>query len=220
MALLSNNTKGDDFTTHFHFPTSNKALIIFTRNPELGKCKTRLAAGIGDEIALKIYKLLLDHTVQITKNLTVDKFVFYSEEIWIQDIWNSEIYRKKLQDGSDLGIRMENAFSELFTIGYKDIIIIGTDMLDLSKEDLEEAFLTLNKHNFVIGPALDGGYYLLGMKQLNSDIFKNKNWGTNTVLGDTLKDLENETVGQLPIKTDIDSVDDIKAIDIFREYLN
>lgn len=219
MALLSNDTKGDDFTTHFHFPTSNKALIIFVRNPEIGKCKTRLAKSIGDASALKIYKHLIEHTVKITKNLKTDKFVFYSENIWIRDAWDFEIYRKKLQEGDDLGVRMENAFSELFASGYKEVIIIGSDMLDLSQSDLEFAFSNLDNHDFVLGPADDGGYYLLGMKKLNSKIFKNKNWGTKTVLRDTLKDLEHDFIGYLPIKNDIDSINDIKDIAIFQQFL-
>jgi len=221
MALLANkNTDGDeDFISDFHFPTSRKALLIFTRNPELGKCKTRLAAIIGDEKTLNIYTFLLKHTVSITQNLTVDKFVFYSEKIWKEDLWDLNIFRKKLQTGADLGKRMENAFRELFEMGYEKIIIIGSDMYDISQTDLEDAFSALDTHDFVIGPAQDGGYYLLGMKQLKKELFTNKNWSTETVLQDSLTDLKNETLAKLSIRNDIDSYEDIKDIDLFKKFI-
>ena len=133
-------------------------LIIFTRNPELGKCKTRLASKIGNQPALDIYRFLLDHTVNITEQLNVKKQVYYSEEIWLKDIWNEQRYEKKLQVGTHLGERMKNAFTNGFVNGYERIIIIGSDMYDLSSEDIKNAFNILKKYNFVIGPAEDGGY--------------------------------------------------------------
>ena len=112
MALLNSKETSSDneMAADFYFPSSKKALIIFTRNPELGKVKTRLAKSVGDESALEIYKFLLKHTVAITKNLNVDKYVFYSENIHRDDIWDPEIFRKKLQTGTDLGEKMQNAF--------------------------------------------------------------------------------------------------------------
>src|SRR5690554_224775 len=90
MALLTSKdtTSDKEMAFDFHFPTSKKALIIFTRNPELGKVKTRLAKSVGDESALNIYKFLVQHTVEVTKNLNVDKYVFYSEEIHKNDAWD------------------------------------------------------------------------------------------------------------------------------------
>jgi glycosyltransferase A (GT-A) superfamily protein (DUF2064 family) len=117
---------------------SENLLLIFTRNPELGKCKTRLAKTVGDESALKIYKFLLDHTVSITKQLDVDKAVYYSVKVRENDIWDETIYTKYQQEGEDLGIRMQHAFEQGFKDGYKNIIIIGSDMYDMSQEDLEE----------------------------------------------------------------------------------
>ncbi len=122
--------------------------------------------------------------MEITEKFNVDKFVFYSENIYRNDIWDPEIFRKKLQSGNDLGERMENAFSEIFGMGYEQVVIIGSDMFDLSQKDLATAFEALQTNPIVIGPATDGGYYLLGMKELNTKIFKNKNWGTSTVLQD------------------------------------
>jgi len=93
---------------------THKALIIFTRNPEMGKVKTRLAKKIGDLAALKVYRKLLEHTLHITRPLEVDKFVFYSEQIQENDHWDAATYSKELQNGVDLGERMHHAFELLF----------------------------------------------------------------------------------------------------------
>ncbi|MEG3656556.1 TIGR04282 family arsenosugar biosynthesis glycosyltransferase [Arenibacter palladensis] len=194
-------------------------LIIFTRNPELGRCKTRLAATVGDESALNIYKFLLNHTKNITRDLNIAKWVYYSDDIWENDIWDRSVYEKKVQSGNDLGERMSNAFIEGFNAGYEKIIIIGSDMYDLNENDLLEAFNLLDHHDYVIGPAIDGGYYLLGMKVLNPALFKDKIWGSDTVLEATLQDLKNKNYGLLTPKNDIDYYEDIKDIEIFRTFL-
>ena len=198
---------------------SKHLLLIFTRNPELGKCKTRLAAKVGDQAALDIYKFLLSHTVNITSELDVTRWVFYSNEIWEEDIWANGTYQKKLQNGADLGQRMLNAFKEGFESDYEKIVIIGSDMYDLSQADLESAFSQLNQHDYVVGPAEDGGYYLLGMKALNKELFQDKPWGTETVLEDTLKHLKQEKVSMLPVKNDVDHYEDIKDIKAFQPFL-
>lgn len=197
----------------------NSLLLILTRNPELGKCKTRLASKVGDKTALDIYQFLLDHTVSFTKELEVEKWVYYSEEIWEDDIWDSKIYQKKLQIGEDLGERMMNAFKEGFQTGFDNIIIIGSDMFHLNQSDLEEAFSRLKDNDYVVGPAEDGGYYLLGMKSLNKKLFQNKIWGTDTVLSNTLKDLKSDEVALLDEKNDVDYYEDIKDIKAFEPFL-
>lgn len=198
---------------------SDSLLLILTRNPELGKCKTRLAAKVGDRAALEIYRFLLQHTVSFTKHLKVEKWVYYSEEIWEDDMWDNDRYQKKLQLGADLGERMRNAFNDGLRAGFKKIIIIGSDMYHLGQADLEEAFATLDEHDYVVGPAEDGGYYLLGMKSLNEALFRNKEWGTDTVLADTLQDLKTENVALLEEKNDVDYYDDIKDIKAFEPFL-
>ena len=198
---------------------SKNLLLILTRNPELGKCKTRLAAKVGDKSALDIYKFLLDHTVSFTKNLKVEKWVYYSEEIWQDDIWDNNVYQKKLQVGKDLGERMMNAFKEGFQAGFENIIVIGSDMFHLNQSDLEEAFSKFKDHNYVVGPAEDGGYYLLGMKSIKTELFQNKNWGTDTVLQDTLSDIKNEKVALMDEKNDVDYYKDIKDVKAFAPFL-
>jgi rSAM/selenodomain-associated transferase 1 len=219
MGLVTTNKNTDYAEDVFHFPTSKNLLLIFTRNPELGKCKTRLAAAIGNENALELYKFLLHHTAKVTRNVTADKCVYYSEEIWENDHWDNAIYHKRTQKGNDLGERMANAFVQGFKDGYEKIIIIGSDMFDLSQEEIDKAFLALNSNDFVIGPAEDGGYYLLGMKKMFPQLFQNKAWGTASVLEATLKDLEEENFGVLSLKNDVDIYEDIKDIEVFGPFL-
>jgi uncharacterized protein len=188
----------------------NNALIIFTRNPQLGKVKTRLAESIGNEKALEIYIALLEHTRNITLNLDCDKFVFYDQNIENNDIWLESIYDKKLQFGVDLGTKMQNAFRLLFELGYKNCIIVGSDIFDLMDFHIQEAFYKLQFSDVVIGPAEDGGYYLLGLKKEITSIFKNKDWGNSTVLTDTILDLENYKIDFLEILNDIDTIEDLE----------
>ena len=222
MAILGvkNNVENLGPEQEFNLPVSKKALIVFTRNPELGKCKTRLAATIGDKSALDVYRFLLDHTVKITSPLSADVYVYYSEKIREIDIWDTSIFRKKQQQGLDLGAKMQHAFTEVFGMGYQKAIIIGSDMYDINTQDLEDAFLTLENNNFVVGPAQDGGYYLLGMKQLKTSLFKNKKWGTTTVLSDTLQNLTLEKVSILPEKNDVDYFEDIRDIEVFKKFFS
>ena len=217
--LQSNNEERDEKTIDFTLASSKNLLLIFTRNPELGKGKRRLAAKVGDQTALDIYNFLLDHTVKITSNLYAEKIVYYSDEIWEKDVWDNTVYDKKLQQGEDLGIRMLNAFQDGFSRGYEKIIIIGSDMYDLDQADLEDAFRALSQNDFVVGPAEDGGYYLLGMKKLKPELFTNKDWGTSTVLTDTLTDLKDEKKVLLETRNDVDYYEDIKDIDAFGPFL-
>lgn len=196
-----------------------RLLLIFTRNPKLGKCKTRLAATIGDQAALDVYMILLRHTAEITKDLNCTKEVHYTEEPSSNDLWDKLTYSKHLQNGKDLGERMYNAFKTGFQKGYQKIVIIGSDIYDLNSETIEEAFAKLEDSDYVIGPAKDGGYYLLGMKSMNKEIFFNKKWGTNNVLEETLNNLGNKNVELLQTKNDIDVYEDLMDIDVFETFL-
>lgn len=211
--------KYDKKTVHFNLVDTKNLLLIFTRNPEMGKCKTRLAATIGDEAALNIYNYLLRHTVDITQNLSVEKQVWYTEEIWENDVWDSTIFNKKLQQGSDLGERMAHGFLEGFERGFEKIVIIGSDMIDLDQNTIENAFIALNDSDFVVGPAEDGGYYLLGIKKWIPNLFKNKDWGKNTVFNDTMTDLKDEKTHLLNTRNDIDLYGDIEHIDVFQQFI-
>ena len=200
-------------------PNNQNLLLIFTRNPELGKVKTRLAKTVGNETALEIYTFLLEKTRDVSSKVTSDKAVYYSVKIRENDIWSKKIYQKHQQFGEDLGIRMENAFKNSFESGYKKVIIIGSDLYDLTSENVEKAFTELDNNDLVIGPANDGGYYLLGMKKLHPKIFKNKNWGTSSVKKDTLKDLKDKKVFLLNELNDVDVFEDIEHHTAFSKFL-
>lgn len=197
---------------------SKNLILLFTRNPELGKVKTRLAASIGNENALEIYITLLEHTKKVALETSYDKRVLYSEEVNFTDMWDSSKFQKKLQIGSDLGERMHNAFQEGFKDGYEKIVIVGSDLIALESTDITAAMKHLEDNDIVLGPAEDGGYYLLGMKKIPQNIFSNKDWGTDSVLEDTLIDIASLKYHLLQEKNDIDTYDDIKNIPLFHKY--
>ena len=188
-----------------------QALIIFVRNPIAGKVKTRLAKSLGDAQTVEIYKLLLQHTHDITYGLPVDRYVFYQDFINPDDLWESSHYHKMLQVGSDLGSRMQNAFAALFERQYSHVVIIGSDCLELTATLIMQSFSGLKTNDCVLGPASDGGYYLLGMKHLIPGIFANKEWSTSRVLEFTLTDLKKQRLEFELLKElrDIDVEEDI-----------
>ena len=198
---------------------SKNLLIIFTRNPKLGKVKTRLAKSVGNKTALDIYHFLLQKTKEVTKNISCDKKVYYSEKITENDLWNRSNYQKREQFGSDLGEKMKNAIDDGFKKKYKKIILIGSDLFDLKPSHINDAFKKLDHNDVVIGPAKDGGYYLIGLKKLHLKIFENKNWGSSTVREDTLKNLEKVDVHLLSMLNDVDVIEDIENHSAFTKFL-
>lgn len=193
-------------------------LLIFTRNPELGKVKTRLAKTLGDENALAIYKTLLEHTKDVVSQINCTKRVGYSVKVRPIDIWEDSQFEKFQQEGSDLGVRMYNAFAKAYADGYKKVLIVGSDLWDLRKDHIEEALKALDNNDVVIGPAKDGGYYLLGMNALIKKVFYTKNWGTDTVYKDTREDLDGKKVYTLEALNDIDHAEDLHGYPEFEHY--
>jgi rSAM/selenodomain-associated transferase 1 len=186
-------------------------LIIFVKNAELGKVKTRLAKDIGDENALAIYLALIDHTEQVTRPVLAQKKCYYSDFIANSDVFSDEHYEKSIQKGEDLGERMYNAAKVSSGEWANKIIIIGSDCYDINSGVIEEAFKALDSHDFVIGPAEDGGYYLIGMTEPHSEIFLNKVWSTENVFLDTLLDIKKlkKTHYLLPTLSDVDTIADL-----------
>jgi len=194
-------------------------LIIFVKNQELGKVKTRLAKSIGKNKALEIYSFLLKKTKEITSEITCDKCIYYSNRIEENDIWDKD-YTKYVQHGNDLGYRMKNAFKDAFFKGYKKVVLIGSDLYDLTPIHLDDAFKSLDSKPVVLGPAQDGGYYLIGLTKVYPKIFKNKAWGTSSVRKDTLSDLEKVNVHLLEMLNDVDVIEDIQQHPAFQKFLN
>lgn len=188
-------------------------LIIFYRNPELGKVKTRLAATLGDATALAIYLKLVSHTRSITENLKLHKAVYYSHFIDREDNWPAEMYDKQIQEGDTLGEKLEHAVKNGFERGFESICVIGSDCFELTEEILKDAFKSLESRDAVIGPARDGGYYLLGIRKFVPLLFQNKNWSTASVASDTINDFErlDLTYTKLPLLTDVDTESDLPS---------
>lgn len=170
-----------------------------------------MAKGIGEEKALEAYRRLLLFTRDLVSNIESAKVVFYGNRIPEDDLWKAANFPRFLQQGASLGHRMRHAFEWGFQQGYKRILIIGSDCAELTPEIIQDAFSALAKNDFVIGPAEDGGYYLLGMRELFADVFINKNWSTETVYTDTMRDFNsrNKSVYILPLLSDIDTIEDL-----------
>ncbi|HQU58299.1 MAG TPA: TIGR04282 family arsenosugar biosynthesis glycosyltransferase [Saprospiraceae bacterium] len=179
------------------------------RNPELGKVKTRLARTMGNERALRIYRALLAHTRQVTLAVSAQRLLFYSQQVIRQDDWPESSFRKFLQEGPGLGERMQHAF-KLALAQADAAIIVGSDIARLSSKIIETAFEQLSTHDFVIGPALDGGYYLLGMKALQPEVFRDIPWSTSRVFNDTTSIISHlgKTYALTPMLSDIDQAED------------
>jgi rSAM/selenodomain-associated transferase 1 len=200
--------------------TTDKLLMVFAKNLQRGRVKTRLAKTVGDERALEIYKILLDHTHAIVKKGNFDKAIFYSDYIDESDMWNKAKFGQFVQEGSDLGERMLSAFKQAFSKHYKSVVIIGSDCLDLNEHIISDAFDYLENSETVIGPAKDGGYYLLGMRTLYKELFINKQWSTENVLADTLLEIAklDVSIRLLPTLSDIDEEKDLKMYpNLFRQ---
>lgn len=192
-----------------------QSLIIFAKNLIFGKVKTRLAATMGDDAAFDVYHQLLNHTVAVTQDLPVLKTVFYSDFIETSDLWKDRIYQKQLQHGRNLGERMSHAFGYSFNNGRNETAIIGTDCFELTEAIISEALAQLKSHDIVIGPARDGGYYLLAMKEYHPELFENISWSTDQVLDQTagLCKKLNLSVFLLPVLGDIDHESDLKRFE-------
>lgn len=182
-------------------------LIIFIKNPVKGKVKTRLAASIGDDKALEIYLKLIGFTLRIAADTKAKTHLFFSDHL----MENYDGDTKNIQQGNNLGERMKNAFHSVIKGEEKKTLILGTDCAELHTEIIQLAFEQLETHDLVIGPAQDGGYYLLGMKKYFPEIFNDIEWSTSEVFNKTLLIAKNnsKSVFLLPVLRDIDTEDDL-----------
>lgn len=193
-------------------------LLVFARVPALGRVKSRLAASVGAEAALRVYYELL----AITRAAIVSAQV--PTTVWLADTsgpmptaaetqeWPGLAARCQVAAG-DLGERMAAAVGAAFAAGAARVVIIGTDCPGLRASHLTQAFAELSRHDVVLGPATDGGYYLLGLRHPQPEFFHGKAWSTATVLADTLADAQHLglSVAQLPELRDVDTAADLAA---------
>ena len=193
------------------------AIIIFAKYPQAGNVKTRLARTTGNEFAANFYKICAEHTFAEIKKITdnnIAKYLFYSEESEKDKIrrWVGSDFITYAQTGKNLGEKMKNAFNKIFKNGFEQVLVIGTDLPDLSANLIKDAFNTLTKTEIVIGPSADGGYYLLGMKKLHNFLFEDIIWSTDEVYAETLKKIEQKKLkfAKLTVLNDIDTEIDLK----------
>lgn len=184
------------------------ALIIFVKNPVAGKTKTRLAKDVGNDRALAIYHSLLDYTRTVCSMVDADRFLFYSDQI-VDDKWPASHFIKEVQHGDNLGARMGNAFEHVLK-KHDKVLIIGSDCPQLDLMTISNAYQQLESHDYVIGPSVDGGYYLFGMKAYSANVFHDIEWSTESVLSQTIDRIqqENKTYSLLQELSDVDYKED------------
>lgn len=195
----------------------SKLLIVFVKHPELDKVKTRLASTLGNKKALSIYKQLLEHTLSICKTIDADVQIHYTEDVIQNDIWND--FEKYPQTGTDLGERMYNALSNN---DYNKKVIIGSDCFEITENHISDAFEQLESKDIVLGPANDGGYYLLGLKEVPKEIFKEIAWSSEKVLEQTIQKINhlNKSHSQLETLVDIDTEEDLKQYKYYEQIIS
>ena len=194
-------------------------LIVFVKNIKLGKVKTRLAKTIGNEAAFIIYKELVKVTENATQHLNSDKHIYFSDAV-IDSKWPNDF--KTVQEGNDLGERMQHAFEQGFDQGYEHIVLIGSDLPSISTEIIQKGFKALQNNSVVFGPAEDGGYYLIGLSKMHTTIFQNKPWSTGNLLNITLEELKQQNIDVSLIETlnDIDTFEDLKQYPEFLKLIS
>jgi uncharacterized protein len=192
-------------------------IIMFVRSPERGTVKTRLAVALDEERVLGLYtRFGRDLLATLRRGKFNFRISYYPPDAGDGVAgWLGREHRYVPQRGKDLGERLANAFRDAFTDGFRRVLIIGSDSPDLPVGILEEAFKSLDTADAVIGPANDGGYYLVGFRseRFMENAFEGVEWGTERVLACTLDILEEAgwRVHMLPKWRDIDTMDDLKV---------
>lgn len=161
-------------------------LIIFIKRPILGQVKTRLAATVGPQKALDIYRQLLSRTREACLSVSTRRYLYYMDRIDHDDAWESTHFSKRSQVDGDLGAKMYTAFQEV--LAQEDsAIIIGSDCPDIDGKALSAAQRALEDYDMVIGPTLDGGYYLLGLRSAHPQLFTDMPWSTGLEYEESLR---------------------------------
>jgi hypothetical protein len=195
---------------------SSRALIVFLKHPEAGKVKTRLAPALGAEAATELYRVLCEEALGATvpRPGEYERLVFFAPPEAAESVraWLPGV-RLLPQVGGDLGARMDAAFARAFDRGAERVAIVGTDSPAVSRATVAAALDALDAADVVVGPAEDGGYYLLALRQPRPELFEGVSWSTPAVLDETLAragrgGLE---VHQLARLRDIDTVADLRA---------
>jgi uncharacterized protein len=198
--------------------TDKRCVIFFVKHPEKGRVKSRLARHIGETVALSLYaNMVLDAIDMLKRGRFPFRICYTPPDARDQMIaWLGPKYYYLPQSGEDLGDRMAAAFADVFSDDVEEALLIGSDIPGLTTGIVEEAFASLATKDAVIGPADDGGYYLIGFKKnrFAPGIFHDMVWSTSTVFRKTLDRLREAsvTLHVLPEMTDIDTIDDLRTL--------
>lgn len=190
------------------------AILIFARVPQLGRVKTRLAAEIGAEAALAIYMRLARHTVREALALAPGVAVrvhFTPPDAGDEGRWLGPEPTYIPQAEGDLGARLDRAFRDAFGEGFTRVIVVGSDLPDLTTARLRDALAQLEHNEAVLGPSCDGGYYLLGLRRPMPEVFRDITWSTAAVFGETMERLRMVRVQPAILETlrDVDQAEDL-----------
>jgi rSAM/selenodomain-associated transferase 1 len=197
---------------------SDQLIILFIKAPLPGDVKSRLAAGIGEEAALGLYRMLVLDAVEMLGETNSPVHYYYSPahagEAISSLVGADRVLRP--QAGADLGSRMEHAFRDAFAEGFSRVVLVGSDLPELEPMIISEAFDALKQEDAVLGPAADGGYYLIGFRRetILSGVFHGIAWSTPTVFEETMKTMHANAlrVHVLPQLHDLDTAADLKAL--------
>jgi len=188
------------------------------KHPTTGTVKTRLADSIGHKEATSLYQCFLEDMIKKLRRLNIPFFIYFTpsnkKEDFEQMFGNNLTYSPQI--GDDLGERLYNGFTISMNMGYTSAIALATDIPDLPESILNEAVLKLEEYDSVIGPSIDGGYYLIGLRKnaVTKNLFQGITWSTENVYEETLKKIEEEkiTCYSLPHWGDVDTLDDLKRL--------
>ena len=201
----------------------NERLIIFTRNPEPNRCKTRLIPSLGPEGAAELHQSMTTHTLDVASRFCTQRPVQLHVEFDAHDgapfqssMGNKSMFRRQAE--GDLGTRLAWAFRRAFDEGAERVVLIGTDCPGITGRLLESSFGLLEHQDVVLGPASDGGYYLMGLQSHEPALFDAMPWGSSKVLAETLIRAERHRLGTalLPTLDDVDRPEDLAVWERFR----
>ncbi|MEB3339741.1 TIGR04282 family arsenosugar biosynthesis glycosyltransferase [Okeania sp.] len=199
---------------------NNQQLIIFTRYPEPGTTKTRLIPALGAKGAANLQVQMTEATIKKANNLSniislLVEVRFVGGNLELMKNWLGDDLKYQEQGTGDLGERIIKAFKFAFDRDIKSVVVIGTDCPSLTVNIMLEAFTKLTESDLVVGPATDGGYYLIGLKKIIPQLFQGINWGTSEVLTKTVVIAQNLnlTIDYLPELSDIDRPEDLEKLE-------
>jgi rSAM/selenodomain-associated transferase 1 len=193
-------------------------ILLFVKYPEKGNVKLRLSKDLNEDLVVDLYRCFVQDTLTTVQKSNYPFFICFHPPDMQKKIehWLGSTSLFLPQKGKDLGERMKNSFKEVFTQGYQKAILIGSDSPDLPEKYLHQSIRMLRTKDIVLGPTVDGGYYLIGFQSttFSAEIFKEIPWSTEHVFQKTITKIQQaqRSIGLLPVWTDIDTLSDLKSL--------